>query len=56
MERMIVTEDVLFRLKKEFREWCGMLSLEEIMSNSILVQKIREIEGLFSDLNLKECA
>ena len=34
------------RLKEEFREWCGLLSVEEIISNPSLIEAIKRIESL----------
>ena len=35
------------KLKEEFREWCGQLSIEEIISNPPLIEAIKRIESLF---------
>lgn len=41
-------ESKLKELKREFREWCGLLSLEEILSNPDLIQVIKQLESAFA--------
>ena len=33
-------------LKNEFHEWCGLLSIEEIMSNPVLIRIMERVERL----------
>jgi hypothetical protein len=44
----------LKKLRDEFREWCGLLSIEEIMANGPLIAKIERIEHLFKAVDLWE--
>lgn len=41
---------LITELKNELRMWCGMLSIEEIMSNSDLVQRFGRFEKLLQKL------
>ncbi len=34
----------LTQLKIEFYEWCGLLSIDEVMSNSSLMEAIEQVE------------
>lgn len=43
--------NLLILLKKDFRELCGLLSIEEIMSNTELVNGIKRIEELLSNID-----
>ena len=38
-------------LKDEFREWYGMVSIEEIMSNVELIKAIESTEKVFTSLD-----
>ena len=38
-------------LKNEFREWYGLLSIEEIISNPDLIQSIKRLESLFNSID-----
>lgn len=42
---MKISPSLIYQLKKEFRAWYGCLSIEEIMSNRLLIQYIEKIEG-----------
>lgn len=37
---------LLNELKDEFRQWCGMLSIDEIVSNKNLIIKIERFERM----------
>ena len=37
----------LFILRELFREWCGTVSIDEIMKNEALIFLIESIEALF---------
>jgi len=38
----------LRELKEDFRQWCGLLSIKEIMSNPKLMQSIKRLERMLS--------
>lgn len=42
-----MNEKALKDLKRVFREWCGLLSIEEIISNHSLTDAIAKVEQLF---------
>jgi hypothetical protein len=44
----IPPRSVIARLKEEFREWYGALSIEEIMGNPALIRSIERVERTFS--------
>ena len=37
-------------LKNEFYEWCGLLSIEEILSNSNLIKTIERLQRLLVEV------
>ena len=37
-------------LKSEFRDWCGLLSIEEIMSNIDLIESITMTEKVMASI------
>ena len=43
---MKIQTEMLTGLKHEFYEWCGLLSVEEIVSNTNLIQVIKRLERM----------
>jgi hypothetical protein len=42
------------QLKRTFREWYGLLSISEIMSNKELINAIEDIENMLLSQNILE--
>jgi hypothetical protein len=47
---MLLVTEVIKNLKRQFRIWCGMLSIREIMSNRALADTIESIEMLLQKI------
>ena len=43
-----MSNETLKNLRDEFRNWYGMISIEELIENSELVEIIKKIERYFS--------
>lgn len=45
-ENIMTKNELLLGLKEDFRQWCGLLSIDEIVSNSKLIRVIERLERM----------
>jgi hypothetical protein len=43
-----MNQKAMIDLKRAFREWCGLLSIDEIISNVALAEAIAQVEQLLN--------